>query len=108
MMDLSASVRFDANDLLGKRERAIAKNRLRQSGRDAGGKLSLLKMKKEAAEPILRLKISVLGKKNGVARKRLASLRSLVCLSVFRSFHGPAASAAGSAAATTQVTLHLG
>jgi len=44
MVDLPASVSFDANDLLGKSKRVIVEDRLRQVGREAGRKLSLLKM----------------------------------------------------------------
>jgi len=44
MMDPPASISFDADDLLGKRERVIIQNRLRQAGREAEPKLSLLKM----------------------------------------------------------------
>ena len=44
MMDHSAPISLDANDLLRKREGIIAKNRLRQAGREAKPKLSLLKM----------------------------------------------------------------
>src|SRR5438132_3035721 len=72
MMDLHASVSFDANDLLGKRERAITKNRLRQSGRGAGRKLSLLKMKKRRLNRAYSSRSSALGKKNGGASKKLA------------------------------------
>jgi len=44
MMDLPASVSFDADNLLRKRKQAITKNRLSQAGHEAERKLSLLKM----------------------------------------------------------------
>jgi hypothetical protein len=51
--DLPASLRFDANDLLGKSKRVIAKNRPRQANREAEQKLPLLKMKLKRPQYIL-------------------------------------------------------
>jgi hypothetical protein len=43
MMDHSAPISLDANDLLRKRERVIAKNGLRQAGREAETKTVVIK-----------------------------------------------------------------
>jgi hypothetical protein len=44
MVDFPASVSLEANDFLSERQRIIVEDRLRQGGREAGRKLSLLKM----------------------------------------------------------------
>ena len=49
-----------------------------------------------------------MGVQTADASKVLVHLRGLASIGLSCSFHGPAASAAGPAAATTQVTLHLG
>ncbi len=50
MVNFPTSVSLDANDLLRESKRVIVKNRLRQLGREAGRKLSLLKMKPKRRE----------------------------------------------------------